>query len=148
MPPDAEIRAEIRRLMEEIAVAFEGVPRPSTTRSVADAIDDEWIISVERAAEVARKDPEQRWQDVTDEMIVGSSNYFTFSDSEGWRFYLPAHLMYWLRNFPDADSDAGPKACVEDHPRFESLDARQLAAVRGFADFYLRMARAGRVSYF
>ena len=146
MEDDAEIADEIKCLMAEITAAFHGVPRPSTTRSVSDGIDDEWIISVERAAELAALDPEQCWEDVTDEAIENSQNYFTFSDDEGWQFYLPAYMMHWLRSFP-LGYNAICEVCVLADPRFDALDPRQLAVTRWFIEFYWRMVRSGRVSH-
>ena len=70
-------------------VAFADVPRPRNTHSVARGFDDEWELSSERIDELAARDSEQSWRDVSDNAIEEFGEYFNFSDAEGG-VYLPA----------------------------------------------------------
>ena len=87
-------------LIAEIEAVFPAIPRPKITRSVARGYDDEWNLSEERIRELAAQDPEVDWRDVPDEAITACQEYFAFSDAEGFRFYLPAYMRHYLREFP------------------------------------------------
>lgn len=84
---------------------------PRITLSFVRSYNDEWNLSEDRIAELATRDPEQTWEDVTDSAIQTSREYFNFSDAEGWLFYLPAYLCHYLRDFPDCGWDAVYFAC-------------------------------------
>ncbi|MEO5916356.1 MAG: DUF6714 family protein [Luteolibacter sp.] len=128
----AEIaRSEARALIPEIESAFDGVPRPRITLSVARGYDDEWNLSEERVAELNALDPEQTWQEVPDQAIEGSQEYFTFSDPCGWLFYLPAFMCHCLRKFPDRGWEAVRLAC-ERRTHFDLLGVDQLRCVDRF----------------
>ena len=94
-------RAEALAFIPEVEAAFEGVPRPRITLSVATALDDHWEFTEESMAEFSARDPEQRWQDVPLEAVEVTQEYFTFSDDAGWRFYLPAFMTHCLRDLPN-----------------------------------------------
>jgi hypothetical protein len=123
---------EIAELLQKIASAFAGVPRPKITRHVALAIDDDWVVPRERAWELAALDTEQDWTEVSDDAIEQCRTYFAFSDAEGWRFYLPAYISYYLRRFPSPDCDAAYWACTDPNPQFGLLSPDQLACVHKF----------------
>jgi hypothetical protein len=125
-------RERITQLIERIKRAFEGVPRPQITKSVARGYDDEWNLSDERIRELQAEDPEQRWQDVTEDDVRFFQEYFTFSDAEGWRFYLPAHMIYYLRGFPHYGWDAVYWALSHPEPKLELLSTEQSECVREF----------------
>jgi hypothetical protein len=127
-----EIAATIARLLQRIASAFAGVPRPKITRHVAMAIDDDWVVPPERAWELAALDTEQDWTEVTDGAIEQCHTYFAFSDAEGWRFYLPAYISYYLRHFPNPNFDVAYWACTNPNPQFDLLTPDQLACVHEF----------------
>lgn len=127
-----EVSAEIAFLLERISSAFAGVPRPSITRSVAAALDDDWVFPQERARELAALDTEQVWTEVSDDAIERFQTYFTFSDADGWRFYLPAHMSYYLRRFPNPLYDAVYWACTSPDPKFELLSPEQRSCVSDF----------------
>ena len=119
-------------LLKRIDAAFDGVPRPRVTKSVARGYDDEWVLHEERIAELSRLDPEQKWTDVTEDGVRFFQEYFTFSDAEGWRFYLPAHMRFYLLGFPDYGWDAVYWACSYPEPKFELLSSEQKACVDEF----------------
>lgn len=126
-------RAEALQLIPEIEEAFEGVPRPQTTLSVAKGYDDEWELSAERIEELAAQDPEHVWQDVPDEAMESRQEYFTFSDPAGWLFYLPAFMCHYLRSFPDNGWDAVYHACQR-KTSFDLLNEAQLRCVDRFIE--------------
>lgn len=134
---NADARSEALSLIPVIESAFDGVPRPIITLSVAKGYDDEWNLSDERVAELNALDSEQRWQEVSDQAMESRQEYFTFSDSEGWRFYLPAFMCHYIRNFPECGWDDVRTAC-ERRTHFELLDEDQLRCVDQFLDLCSR----------
>jgi hypothetical protein len=87
-------------LIDEITAAFDGVSREDgTTLHQADAIDDRKSPEEELAAR--QLDQEQRWQDVPDKDIEACCQALTFMDEKGFRYYLPAFMIYGLKNFHD-----------------------------------------------
>ena len=129
--------AEAAVLIPEIEAAFDGVPRPRITLSVAKGFDDEWNLSEGRIEELAATDPETTWQDVPDESIEGRQEYFTFSDPEGWRFYLPAYMTHCLRSFPDCGWGAVLTACFN-RMHVDLLTEAQLRCVDQFVELCRR----------
>ena len=99
-------KQRIDTLLKRIDAAFAGVPRPKITKSVARGLDDEWFLSEERRAELSNRDPEENWTDLTEGCVRDYQDYFAFSDAEGWRFYLPAHMRFYLLGFPYCGWDA------------------------------------------
>jgi hypothetical protein len=129
-PEDA---ARIGGLIQTITVAFEGVPRPRITRSVADAIDDCWGWPPEKEEkELNARDPEQVWTDVTEEQIWQPWSYFDWSNDEGWRFYLPAHMCIALRALPHETDSEVYEHCTRPNPCFGLLNQAQLECVQEF----------------
>jgi hypothetical protein len=104
---------EAMKLAERLPSVFGDPPRPKITLHVARGYDDEWNLSEERIEELATLDPEQHWMEVSCESTQQFQEYFTFSDAEGWRFYLPAFLRHYLAEFPLSGWDAVYSACVE-----------------------------------
>ena len=133
-------RAEALRLIPAIEAAFEGVPRPRMTLSVAKGYDDEWKLSDERIEELTTQDPEHNWQDVPDEAMEARQEYFTFSDPAGWLFYLPAYMCHYLRAFPDDGWDAVYQAC-QSRAHFDLLNEAQLQCVDRFLELCGRHQR-------
>jgi len=131
-PEDA---AQIDGLIRKITAAFEGVPRPMITRSVAEAIDDLWgRFSDEEGDRLNASDPEQVWTDVTDDQVEDSRGYFTWAGDEGWLFYLPAHMCYMLRALPRQGSSDVYQYCIDRKPCFGLFNEVQLECVREFMD--------------
>jgi hypothetical protein len=130
---DEEARAEAAQLIPLINRAFASVPRPVITRSVARGYDDEWTLSEDRIRELAAQDPEQTWQEVPDGAMQMCQEYFCFTDAEGMRFYLPAYLCHYLRNFPHCGWDAVYQACTYGQ-HFDLLSAEQLDCVDRFVE--------------
>ncbi|HTQ31256.1 MAG TPA: DUF6714 family protein [Opitutaceae bacterium] len=127
----------MQKLLADLDDAFREVPRPKITKSVARGLDDEWILSDERAQELASLDPEKDWHEVTESDVNTFQEYFNFSDVEGWRFYLPAFIRYYLLNLESPSSDAGDAvylACTSPNPKFDLLSPAQMKCIKEFID--------------
>jgi hypothetical protein len=138
LPEDLELyelwcqaHAEAQQLATRLPEVFGDPPKPRITRSVADGFDDEWTLSHARGTELRARDKEQHWMDITDEEIEGAQNYFAFSDAEGWRFYLPAFIRHYLKNFPLSSHDAVLRPC-ESRKGFDHLTKEQIAFIDEF----------------
>lgn len=99
---------ELRQIIDQV---FASSKKPATTLRVARALDDEWTVSPNRAAELALEDPETDWRDISKEKTENYQEYFTFSDPPGWRFYLPAFMSHYLSEFPNYGYNAVYDAC-------------------------------------
>ena len=94
-------------LIEEIRAAFDGVSREGgVSMSEAEVIDD--YGSDEERAAARLSDTDSRWQDVPDEQLA--LNWpLHFFDSIGFRYYLPAYMIYYLRwvdDYMEMEDDA------------------------------------------
>lgn len=103
-------------LIEEITAAFDGVSRENGV-----SLSESWIIddygSDEEQAEARKQDTETRWQDVPDEGICYGYSCLSFLDDIGFHYYIPAYVVWFLRNIDNDD----PEAPSEDSNTFESL---------------------------
>jgi len=123
---EEEARAAAEALIPLVRKAFPGTPRPRITLSVARGYDDEWNLTEERIAELTAQDTEQTWEDVSDVAIELHQEYFSFSDAEGWLFYLPAYLCHYLHEFPEGGHDAVCSECeILRHPDLLNEEQRQ-----------------------
>lgn len=134
---DEEANVAAAALISMINEAFDGVPLPRITLRVARGYDDEWNLTEARGNELRALDPEERWQDVSDEAIQAYQEYFTFSDDEGWRFYLPAFMCHYLRNFPNCAWHAVYDAC-ENQRYIKLLDETQMECMQKFRDLCIK----------
>ena len=102
----------IEELIDIIAEAFDGVPQPGDiTLHVAEAHDE---YDYEHDEEHRKKDYIGRWQDLLQEHIRHCQSALSFVNKTGMRFYLPAYMVWYLRNF-------GKDEVVTDHALY-SLD--------------------------
>jgi len=103
-------------LIDEITAAFDGVARgDGVSISEARVIDDNGSDS-ERAA-ARKRDTETRWQDVPDENIFRGDSHLTFMDEVGFHYYIPAYVVWFLRNM----DDEGPQSPAFNSNTFDSL---------------------------
>ncbi len=123
--------AEAMALATRLPDVFGDPPRPLVSLHVARRYDDEWVLSDERAAELAALDPEQHWVEISAEATRQFQEYFTFSDAEGWRFYLPAFLRHYLADFPLCRWDAVHTAC-QTRTHFDLITQPQVAFIDEF----------------
>ncbi|MFO0800167.1 MAG: DUF6714 family protein [Gemmataceae bacterium] len=88
--------------MTAIRVAFAGVQRGSTTLHEAEVID-EYGSDQERSA-ARLLDVETSWDQVPDSFIEGCTTALCYLDPESWRFYIPAYMIWSLKNFRVSNS--------------------------------------------
>lgn len=83
-------------LVEAIRSAFAGVPRGSITLHEAEVIDAYGTDAQRRAAR--RRDMEKSWEEVPDSAVAECPNALSHLDPEGWRYYLPAYMIWSIRH--------------------------------------------------
>lgn len=125
-----------------IRTAFEGVPRGTVTIHEAEVID-EYGSDEERAA-ARRLDTEAIWDHVPDTDIEACTTALCHLDPEGWRYYVPAYMVWSLRHYRESNSivsdftiytfDPSGDAGLREYKlaRFRLLDAAQSQAVCRF----------------
>ncbi|MBK1790594.1 DUF6714 family protein [Persicirhabdus sediminis] len=131
-----EAHGEAMKLALRLPDVFGDPPKPRITLHVARGYDDEWVLSEARCKELAAMDCEQHWMDVSLQATEDFQEYFTFSDSEGWRFYLPAFIRHYLADFPLSGSDAVVFACENRH-HIELLTPEQIE----YLDEFLQLCK-------
>jgi hypothetical protein len=130
------------KVAETIRAAFGDVLRDGgVSLHQADALDDYAEEAEFKAAE--RKDPEYRWQDISSDKISKFNGSLTFFDDKGFRFYLPAFMIFALDSFEpthgsmDADgvlfATSDPHGFHKEH--FAILNPSQMEAVAAFLKF-------------
>ena len=139
----AQELAEIERLIALIQNAFEGVQlEDGTTIHEAEL---EGAYSDDRVRIAAReKDKEHNWRDVPGWKIERFHSALSFLDVKGWRFYIPAYMVWTLRNWRTTDSptvdsliwDFDPDFKISFLPRYASLASEQACAVCQFLQFF------------
>lgn len=91
-------------LIEEIIAAFDGVSREDgVTLHEATVIDD--YGSLEERAAARTQDTEDKWQNVPEEDIRFSDAVLSFLDPKGFHYYIPAYVVWYLRNIDNDDPD-------------------------------------------
>lgn len=135
-------------LIEEITAAFDGVSRDGGV-----SLSESWVIdnygSEEMRAEARKQDTDTKWQDVPDEDICEGYQCLTFLDTIGFRYYIPAYIVWFLRYIdnqdPKFDSDTYPwliyaLGAIKNHEdsyleRFQSFSLEQSRAIAHFLVF-------------
>jgi|GEM_PF-1989560 len=99
---DANFAREFRAdLLEPAAVvalinaAFDGVTRGDGTTLHEAMMMDDWG-SIEAQKDARKFDLESRWQDVPASDICNNPSYMGFVDTAGFRYYLPANMVWSL----------------------------------------------------
>jgi hypothetical protein len=96
----------IIELISTIEEAFDGAQQPQDiTLHVAEAHD---YYDYEHDEQHRQKDFMGRWQDVPIEHIEKCQAALSFVDKIGMKFYLPAYMTWYLKNF-------GTSAMLTDH---------------------------------
>ncbi|EDX84846.1 hypothetical protein S7335_2543 [Synechococcus sp. PCC 7335] len=87
-------------LIQEITLAFEGVSREEgVTLHEATVLDD--YGGPEERAKARAKDTEQSWQAVPERDIRFTDAVLSFLDDKGFRYYIPAYMIWYLRHIDD-----------------------------------------------
>jgi len=89
-------------IIEAIRSAFAGTPRGAITIHEAEVIDE--YGSAEERREARMRDTEEDWGEVPDDDIEECTAALCHLDREGWRYYIPAYMIWSLRNFRTSDS--------------------------------------------
>jgi len=129
--------------LDEIARAFDGVPRGEITVREAEVIDVYGPME-ERAAARAG-DTETRWQDVPDADVRACNTALCHVDPVSWRYYIARYMTWSLLHF-ETDSSMSADAIIYTfdvatdspvltayaHERFQLLDRAQSEVVARF----------------
>lgn len=89
-------------LVAAISAAFSGVPKGTITLHEAEVIDV--YGSEEERAKARWLDQESSWECVRDTAIEECTTALCHVDAPGWRYYIPAYMIWSLRNFRVSDS--------------------------------------------
>jgi hypothetical protein len=139
--PNIFPQPELRQLLADVEAAFGDVRLGAgVSLHQARAIDDHWVEQSD-VADLRSKDPEERWQDITDEKLDRFSDTLAFMDAEGFRFHLPRFIVYSLTHADDATSswaeDAPIYYCMgkDELGRYSLLSPEQRRVVARFLRF-------------
>lgn len=148
----------IEELIEIIEKAFDGVPQPEdVTLHVAQAHDN---YDYDHDKEHRRKDHIGRWQDIPNEHIKKCQSALSFVNKIGMQFYLPAYMIWCLKNFGSEevssahtlyslDNYAKDANLAEHHKELFSLfTPEQLSACAVFVKFCARDETGFTDTYF
>ncbi len=97
-------KAKKLALIEAIIEAFDGVSRGNGVTLHEAMVIDDYGSPAERAAARAQ-DTEDKWQDVPEDDIRFSDAVLSFLDAKGFHYYLPAYMVWHLRNIDHEDPD-------------------------------------------
>jgi hypothetical protein len=129
---------ELRQLLADIEAAFGGVRLGAgVSLHQARAMDDDWVRQSD-VADLRSKDPEERWQDITDKSLDLFSDTLAFMDAEGFRFHIPRFMVYSLTHAGDATGswavDAPIYTCMhkDETGRFSLLSPEQRRVIGRF----------------
>lgn len=129
-------------LIKKITAAFDGVSREDGISLHAARALDDWH-SLEEAKKIGQKmDRDTKWQEVPAEWIMKFHDIFSFLDPKGFRYYVPAYMVWSLKE---------PKASISNslnflmyalenrdgyyQSHFELLNQEQLEVISDFIDF-------------
>ncbi len=119
-------------VIEQITKAFEGVSREDGVSLHEARVIDDWGSDCERAA--ARKiDTDTRWQDVPVEWIEQLHDALSFLDPKGWRYYLPAYMLYSLKFYTTSSNavDSAVYSCIlYEGSKYKDLKEHQISRFR------------------
>lgn len=97
-------------LIAEIERAFDGVARGNGITLHQARVRDDSISTgagEKEEAEARKLDTDTRWQDVPDSWMAELGDDLIFiSDPEGFRYYVPAFMIWTLRNYGDVGYQA------------------------------------------
>ncbi len=149
---DAEIRAA---LIAEIERAFGDVRRGNgITLHQARVLDD--YGNEQEQAEARKSDTDTRWQSIPDSWIENLCDTLAFLDPEGFRYYIPA-FMIWALKYHDTSASFAVDAavyilCLEDGKlrawqleRYRLLAKPQAIAIAHFLDYCAHQAHMGNM---
>ena len=134
-------KKELIALIEE---AFEGVPQPEAiTLHVAQAHDD---YDYDNNSFHREKDFIGAWNNVPTEHLAKCRDALCYLDASGMRYYLPAYMIWVLKNFGKLDIDDNVLYSFDNRSdddelgdyfkeRFSLFDAKQMRACALFVKY-------------
>jgi hypothetical protein len=134
---------EIDQLITLIRSAFDGTQLEGGT-TIHEADLEGCYLKEQDRLDARAKDSETEWSTVPDWKIERFPSVLSFFDVKGWRFYIPAYMIWTLRNWRTtnliiADSVVwtfDPTMPDFDLPRYSSLSAAQSHAAYRFVKFF------------
>jgi hypothetical protein len=135
--------AEIELLIRQIQDAFAGTQLEDGT-TIHEADLEGCYLKEEERLEGRAKDTEADWSEVPDWKIERFPSALSFFDVKGWRFYIPAYMIWTLKNWRTttlitADYvvwSVDPTMPDFSLPRYESLSVAQAHVVYRFVRFF------------
>lgn len=133
---------DVEAIIDAIRSAFASVPQGRITIHEAEVIDG--YGSPATREEARQRDTEEGWDRVPDQDIEECTTALSHLDPQGWRYYIPAYMVWSLRHFREGSivSDAtiytldvyGGDSALRQHSmsRFQLLDEAQSRAVYRF----------------
>lgn len=124
-------------LIQLIEKAFDGVPKSvEVTLRVARGYDD--YLPESQMSELRAKDIDKRWQEVTDEDLQEYWDVHPFLDPEGFRYYIPAFMIWCIRYYNSSDLATGQWTLSSlwlEPEKLEILNSAQCKAIVEFLKF-------------
>lgn len=130
-PSGDAISEKSRAILDEIARVFGQVQRGGGITLHETSVIDDHGSDAERE-QARRKDTDTHWWEVPDEWIERNVG-LSFLDDEGFRYYLPAYMSYWIRT---GKEPWGLEFHLEDHARCERIfSVTEKRAIAKFLDY-------------
>ena len=121
MSDDQSSEAALQELIDLITAAFDGVSREDgVTLHEARVIDD--YGDDDERSDARRKDTDTRWQDVPKKWIEKFADTLPFMCPKGFRYYIPAFMMYALKHYGTSD-------CVSRAGAFQVISSRAASSM-------------------
>jgi hypothetical protein len=134
--------SEAKTIIEEIRIAFQDVPQGPL--SLHQAIANTWA-GEDQVAAARALDLDRHWQEIPDQHIQDGAKALYGADPQSWRYFIPAFMIWALRNFKVSDAFLADQTISSLYPsrpkpafstsrdeRFETLSLAQKHAVRRF----------------
>lgn len=88
-----------KNTVEIIEKAFKGVPKGRVGLREARAIDDRIDETDPKALlKIRASDVESDWKQITDDLLLATPHVFSYFDSDGLKFVIPAVLTWYYAN--------------------------------------------------
>jgi len=133
-PLDVTIEHQRVVLIDRISLAFQNTKlEDGITIHQARALDD--YADPDKARQIDRA---LRWQEIPDRWIEKFSDVFAFMDAKGFRYYIPAYMIWCLKS-QDANSNSFWSTVhyltkpYRDH--FDLFNSEQIAVITEFLEF-------------
>jgi hypothetical protein len=143
---EATVADAAEAIIDAIRRAFAGVPPGRITLHEAEIMDG--YPSAAECQQARVLDTDVSWDQVPDAAIEECPTALNYLDHEGWRYYVPAYMIWSLRYFRSSDSivsdftiytfdpsASNPQLRKYKRERFRLLDHAQSCAVCRFLRF-------------